>query len=273
MTAMWTRLRCGLFRDAPTYAIALRNLLIGGNLASLSLLAKPRLMVFYASENLFSLRLMTNHRSLPQKHIFEVFPQVERSEILLYNHGSYGNWFNAMPSYIADIIGLAMLCRAIQPKTIFEIGTLTGYTATHMAMNSSPDCQVYTLDLPPGSNASLPVTMQDVAHVELHEQRPYFWDGIATEKVKALWGDSATFDYTPFHGAVDLFFIDGAHSYEYVRSDTLNALKCCHPGSVIAWHDFGRAGVNGVSRWLHEFSKKHAVYSIPGGSLAFSAPL
>jgi hypothetical protein len=68
---------------------------------------------------------------------------------------------------------------------------------------------------------------------------------------------------------VDLFFIDGAHSYEYVRQDTLNALKCCRKGGVIAWHDFGRSGVNGVSRWICELAQEHKVYSVPGSSLAF----
>jgi hypothetical protein len=88
-------------------------------------------------------------------------------------------------------------------------------------------------------------------------------------KVQPLFGDSATFNYSPYYGRIDLFFVDGSHSYEYVRSDTLNAMKCCRPGGVIAWHDFGRVGVNGVSRWLLEFSKQHPVYSVPGGSIAF----
>jgi Methyltransferase domain len=91
----------------------------------------------------------------------------------------------------------------------------------------------------------------------------------AARKIHPLTGDSAEYDYSLYHGLVDLFFIDNAHSYEYVRSDTLNAMKCCHPGSVIAWHDFGRVGVNGVSRWLLEFSKQHQVYSVRGGSIAF----
>jgi hypothetical protein len=85
-----------------------------------------------------------------------------------------------------------------------------------------------------------------------------------------LFGDSAAFDFSPFHGAIDFFFIDGAHSYEYVRSDTLNALRCCHAGSVIAWHDFGRVVVDGVAKWVREFARDREVYSVPGGSLAFT---
>jgi Methyltransferase domain len=107
--------------------------------------------------------------------------------------------------------------------------------------------------------------------VRMHQGiKRYVWEAMdIAGKVQPLFGDSAKFDYSPYHGRVDLFFIDGAHSYEYVRSDTLNAMKCSRPGSVIAWHDFGRAGVNGVARWLMEFSKQHQVYSVPGGSLAF----
>lgn len=77
----------------------------------------------------------------------------------------------------------------------------------------------------------------------------------AASKITCLFGDSATFNFSSFYEKVDFFFIDGAHSYEYVRSDTLNALKCCHQGSVIAWHDFGRVGVGGVPDGFLNFQK------------------
>jgi hypothetical protein len=109
----------------------------------------------------------------------------------------------------------------------------------------------------------------DTTHIDA-ASRDYAFSGTPqAAKITCLWGDSAAFDYTPYHGQVDLFFIDGAHSYEYVRSDTQNALACCHAGSVIAWHDFGRVGVNGVSRWLVELARDRPVFAIPGGSLAF----
>jgi Methyltransferase domain len=91
-----------------------------------------------------------------------------------------------------------------------------------------------------------------------------------TARIHRLLGDSATFDFSPYARNIDLFFIDGAHTYEYVKNDTLKALECCHPGSVIAWHDYGRMGINGVTRWLHEFVRSHfPVYRVPNGSLAF----
>jgi len=40
---------------------------------------------------------------------------------------------------------------------------------------------------------------------------------------------------------------------------------------VVAWHDYGRMGVNGVSKWLHEFRRQgRQIFRIPGGSLAYA---
>jgi predicted O-methyltransferase YrrM len=251
------------------YAAAARNLLMGGNLSSLLLLAKPRHMIAYATENLFLFRTFADRRGIPQKNVFEVFPPARFAEVNLCNTNGE-TWFGNSASYVADIISLCLLCQAIKPKVIFEIGTLTGYTSAHMALNCD-DSRIYTLDLPPYGKSTLATTAIDGIHIKMHQEtKRYVWEGMdIAQKIQTLFGDSATFDYSPFYAKVDLFFIDGAHSYEYVRSDTLNALKCCHPGSVIAWHDFGRVGVNGVSRWLLEFSKQQRVYSVPGASLAY----
>jgi hypothetical protein len=251
------------------YAVAARNFLVGGNLTGLLLLGRPHEMIGYATENLFSFRSMADRRGIPQKNVFEVLPQARLAQVNLCNTNGE-TWFRNSASYVADIISLCLLCRAIKPRVIFEIGTLRGYTTAHMALNCD-ECTIYTLDLPSGVKPVLATTTIDGLHAKQHEEtKLYVWEGMdIAQKIHPLFGDSASFDYSPYHQRVDLFFIDGAHSYEYVRSDTLNALKCCHPGSVIAWHDFGRAGVNGVSRWLLEFSKQHRVYSIPGGSIAF----
>ena len=251
------------------YAVAARNLLLGGNLRSLLLLDKPREMVAYATENLFAFQSIADQRGIPQRNVFEVFPQAHLAKINLCNNGE--TWFRRSASYVTDIVSLCLICQAVKPKVIFEIGTLTGYTTAHMALNCDDDCSIYSLDLPPDSKLALATTAIDRFHVkEHHDVKRYVWEGMGIAKrIQPLFGDSATFDYSPYHGRIDLFFIDGSHSYEYVRSDTLNALKCCRPGGVIAWHDFGRVGVNGVSRWLLEFSKQHRVYSVPGGSIAF----
>ncbi len=169
---------------------------------------------------------------------------------------------------------LCLICRSIRPRVIFEIGTMKGYTALHFALNTPGDAKIYTLDLPKEGdvNPVLKTSLLDNTYAKLHSKsQQYCFEGAdVASKITCLFGDSASFDFSPFYGKIDFFFIDGAHSYEYVRSDTLNALRCCHLGSVIAWHDFGRFRVNGVTRWLLEFSREgYDIYAIPNSSLAF----
>ncbi|SRR5216684_5208625 len=254
-----------------TSLLGFRNLVFGGNAMSLRLLSKPRDMVYYASETLFLYKTLAENRKLPQKNIWEVLPSNNATPVVLAGLAE-DSWFGPVASYTADIVSLCLLCRHLNPKTIFEIGTLRGYTTYHLALNSPADTQIYTLDLPENQmDPQLQTTLVDDWHIEAsHRDRRYIFDGTPeAHKITPLFHDSASFDFSPYHEKIDLFFIDGAHSYQYVRSDTLNAMQCCHKGSVIAWHDFGRTGVNGVSRWLVEFSKQHSIYAIPGGSLAF----
>jgi hypothetical protein len=261
---------------ARTAGVLLRNIVLGGNLASLSLIGRPRQLAQYVAESLFLLKAIGVKRGIPQKNVFEVLQCENIEPIILANlKGDPGyNFFGPVASYTADLISLCLICRAIHPKAVFEIGTMHGYTALHLALNSPEGARVYTLDLPKDRSIQprLPMTLMDEAHLGNRASgRDLCFEGTAAEpKISCLCGDSATFDYSPFLAKVDLFFIDGAHSYDYVRSDTLNAIRCCHPGSVIAWHDFGRAGVNGVSRWILELSRQYRIYSVPGGTLAFT---
>jgi hypothetical protein len=254
--------------------ILLRNLAWGGNVASLALVTQPKEMARYLSESLFLYKSIGSKRGLAQKNVFEVLPCDGIQSVKLGNLTGDQNFFGDVASYAADLINLCLICRIIKPKVVFEIGTLKGYTAFHFALNSPPDAKVYTMDLPKDmtTRPKLKTTLVDDRHfpIRASADRMCFEGSEEAAKITTLLGDSATFDYSTFHGKVDFFFIDGAHSYDYVRSDTLNALKCCHEGSVLAWHDFGRVGVNGVTRWLLELSKEMGIYSVPGGTLAFS---
>ena len=265
-----------LCRFLKTAAVLARNAALGGNLISLSLLGQPRRMADYMRQCLFLYQTYTATRGLPQKNVFEVLPAKDVETVHLGDlrrpTSLYGEpWFHAVTSYSVDLINLCLICQIIKPGVVFEIGTLHGYMAFHCALNTPPDCRIYTLDLPKGQATVLASTAIDDDHIDSHNAiTTYRFDGSpVADKITCLFGDSATFDYSPYGGKVDLFFIDGAHSYDYVRSDTLCALECCHPGSVMVWHDYGRLGVNGVSRWLTELSRTRQVYSIPGGSLAF----
>jgi predicted O-methyltransferase YrrM len=250
-----------------------RNLVMGGNLAALSLLRDPRSLLFYASENLFLLHAIAGRRGVTESNVFDVLGGGDSQQITLANLQGE-TWLKAVSTYAADLISLCLICRAIEPRVVFEIGTLHGYTALHFALNTPDDTIVHTLDLPQdyAVRPALTTTVMDDAHIRAgtRARRRVFEGTSAEAKVVPLYGDSAAFDFSPYHGGVYFFFLDGAHSYEYVAADTRNAFACVRAGGVIAWHDFGRVGVNGVSRLVREVARSREVHAVPGGSLAFT---
>jgi predicted O-methyltransferase YrrM len=261
----------GSIMTARELRIVLRNLATGTNLDSLRMLRSPRKLAAYATECLFLRRCLYPTNDLPQRGVCEVFGVDSSIPVVLHETAASPYWLCPVASFAADLIAMCTLCQILRPKLIFEIGTFHGSGALHWASNA-PEAEVYTLDLPPKCVPALTTTQVDKLHIQEHgngkrllfEQRP------EANRIHCVYGDSAQFDYSAFLEQVDLFFIDGAHSYEYVRNDTLNAVRCCHPGSVIAWHDYGRVGFNGVSRWLHEFANQgNEIYRVPGGSLAY----
>jgi predicted O-methyltransferase YrrM len=79
-------------------------------------------------------------------------------------------------------------------------------------------------------------------------------------RIHQLYGDSATFDLSPYYGAIDLIFIDGSHSEEYVKNDTLQSLKMLKNGSgVIIWHDYD---MRGVAKAINELCRSNVLRGI-----------
>jgi predicted O-methyltransferase YrrM len=251
--------------------IAARNAALGGNLLSLSLVPDPNRFHGYIAQCILAYRSVADKRGIPQKHVFDILAPGDGATITLPRPLGGNLWFSGAPSLAVDIMSLCLLCQAIRPRRIFEIGTFDGYSTAALAMNSPPDAVVYTLDLPGGKKGTLETTVVDRRYVSAHSRvGRKTWEGTAAAgKVVQLYGDSAVFDFAPYRANIDLFFVDGAHSYEYVQSDTKNALLCTHPGSIIAWHDFGKSGVNGVQRVVSQLAGGGRAVVVPGGSLAY----
>jgi methyltransferase family protein len=248
-----------------------KNLVLGANLASLRFWAQPECAYRYWNACLF-LRDAMKGRALPITNIWDAFPDLPTDPEVRFPALDQ-SWPWVDPSYLADLVHLGLLCKAIYPRTIFEIGTSIGYSSLFLAVNSPPGVKVWTLDLPTGDSdrAKHSLTRMDEMVVrDCHKREPCFVGYKVRGEVRRLYGDSADFDFSPYWKSIDLFFIDGAHTYDYVRADTLSALRCCHQGSVIAWHDYGRSGLSyGVTKWLNEFDKVVPISSTPGSSVAF----
>jgi len=131
------------------------------------------------------------------------------------------------------------LAKRLNCRTAFEIGTYRGEMSWLLAHNL-PELRVFTLDLPNLEAA-------DHLALELTDRGQYFdhWDrgvrfaGTAeAARIRQLHGDSATFDFAPFQGEMDLVFIDASHSYSYAQSDTEAALRMLSPRGMIVWDDY-----------------------------------
>jgi predicted O-methyltransferase YrrM len=168
---------------------------------------------------------------------------------------------------IDELANIALLCQQLKPQIIFEFGTFNGRTTLNLAANAPPDAKVYTLDLSADDPIGLTIEQEDGAYHLGRESGNFFRDSPLRDKIEQLWCDSARFDETPFRGRVDLVFVDGAHSYEYVRSDSAKALAMVRPGGIVVWHDYC-AWYPGVSRGLHELLPRYPLKHIEGTHLA-----
>lgn len=148
----------------------------------------------------------------------------------------YGN-INPMEAQV-----LASLVTYFKPQTIFEIGTYNGFSAIHMEKNISEGAVIYTLDLPLDRTHinlknDLIEAHQDILTMDIKTKR-YFHNVEGGNRIKELYGDSLTFDFSPYYQKVDFVFIDGNHSSFYVKSDSENAFKMLTERGVILWHDY-----------------------------------
>jgi predicted O-methyltransferase YrrM len=176
------------------------------------------------------------------KSIFDFLPELKAGRVRVVLEHLPGE---GMTTPVNELAFMAMVTRAVAPKKVFEFGTYRGRTALNFALNSSADCQIYTLDLPPEHKHAYGKAGRVDAWVIESSSRVVGLDYQETDvaaKIQQLYGDSMEFDFTPFHDSIDLVFVDGGHAYDVAARDTENALRMCRPGGIILWHDFANYG-------------------------------
>ena len=205
----------------------------------------------------------SNEKKLPTTTLEDLFPGITELPIRL-ERGLPKVQGNVTVDELAVI---ALLCQQKKPQIIFEFGTFNGRTTLNLAANAPPDAKVYTLDLGADDKTDLTSDQEDGAYHLGKEAGSFFRDSPSRDKIEQLWCDSARFDETSFRRRVDLAFVDGAHSYEYVRSDSSKALAMVRPGGIILWHDYC-AWYPGVFQYLHELLSSYPLKHIEGTHLA-----
>ncbi len=167
-----------------------------------------------------------------------------------------------------ECTGLAALSYLSKAKRIFEFGTYKGVSTTQLALNVEPGGMVYTLDLPEDHPAyELPIPKPEEQAIANEGGKGILIPRDLLDRVTFLQSDSATFDETPYLGTIDFVFVDGAHSYEYVKNDSEKGWRMLRPGGVMAWHDCV-PNHRDVVKYLKE--SPYDVKMIGGTALAFA---
>src|SRR5258708_21708552 len=170
---------------------------------------------------------------------------------------------------LPDLAAMAALTQKKRPKQIFEIGTFEGLTATVFIKNAGSDAFLHTLDLPPGRN-DIPRTKRSY---EAHSISAPYVSGFLIDafgirqQVQAHWGDSAVFDFQPYRNAIDLFFVDGAHTEDYVALDSSRAFECQASEGWVLWH---YCFTPQLVKVLKQIAQTKKIYQIRGTNLALA---
>ena len=174
-----------------------------------------------------------------------------------------------------DVESWILAVLAKRARRLFEFGTCTGKTTYLWAVNSPAEARITTLTLPPDATDTLVRSGDvDAIAVDIAAQESvctdFLYSGTEAEhKVAQLFGDSLAFDETPHVGACDIVFVDGAHSYTYVASDTQKALRMVRRGGIVLWHDYygPHGGAPDVYRLLTELAARLPLVHLEGTAL------
>ena len=205
-------------------------------------------------------------RFLKEIDLYELIHPDKTSSKIVIDNWSYkqGN------VSLYELYCICSIAGYFQPASIFEIGTFDGRTTLHMALNTGDKTRIHTLDMAPEELLNVALKL-DTGDPQLVDKKGFsvgqcFLDQNASGKIIQHLSDSAKFDFSVFKNQIDMFFIDGAHSYDYVESDTKNALTSLRDNGMILWHDYGN--ILDVVDYLNALSKSMPVYRIKYTSIA-----
>lgn len=121
-----------------------------------------------------------------------------------------------------------------RPKTILEIGTGAGGTLALFHLFAPPDATIVSVDLWGGAfGAGYPPWKRLLFKCfKQHDQRQVLLYG-NSHKVRTRERIRRALGGQP----IDLFFIDGDHTYHGVQKDFLNYFGLVRSGGIVAFHD------------------------------------
>jgi predicted O-methyltransferase YrrM len=176
---------------------------------------------------------------MPHVDVSELLPEsAEASRIHLV---MYGKTYASISDL--EFICLVKLMKRAAAVRVFEFGTYLGISITQLALNLPPESVIYTLDLPDDSTSTrLSIDDPHEAAITLEKRRGSLIPPDVKPRITFLQQDSAAFDESPHAGTIDFVFVDGAHSYDYVKNDSEKGWRMLRSGGIMAWHDVRTPG-------------------------------
>lgn len=225
--------------------------------------------VFQSKDRIYLAQSGWTEGALPRVSLQQVLLGCETIDIKMVQAANR-TWMTSIT--LEELCCVLVFEKWIGASRILEIGTADGNTALCLAANA--EGVVVTVDLPldwnPKDHQSTLAYSQCWINITSRENvGKQFRDHPLGHNIRQVYGDSALLDWNELGGPFDLVFIDGCHGYEYVRSDTENALGHLSTGGGIVWHDYGMIrDVSDVVDWVANESKDLEVYALEGTRLA-----
>ena len=130
-----------------------------------------------------------------------------------------------------DYAFLLILAKKLNLKTYLEIGT---YIGTSINIMSSICERCYGITAPIGATYS----MREWCRAR---NIPDYSSALTQkDNIRMFYANSREFDFSLINDDIDLFFIDGDHSYNGVFCDTINIFKIKKESAIVVWHDFSQ---------------------------------
>ena len=175
---------------------------------------------------------------------------------------------------LLDTAVLLALAKLVQPKAYFEFGTYLGVQLLNIIANLEPSARAYTLDLDETSagkaeqhESDRPLTLEHLQSQDILAFRHSSYES----QITRLFGDSNTFDFSPYDRRINMIFVDGGHDLRTLRSDTENSFRMLsdnHKG-CIAWHDYGNPVYPHLKTYLDELSETRDMFFVEESMVAF----
>lgn len=132
-------------------------------------------------------------------------------------------------SLLTDLALLKSLAACYINCDYLEIGTWRGESILNV-LDTGANC------------TSINLSPQDIIAMGLNEKYAHLHGCLISDKtrIKSVYANSLTFDFSSLNQKYDLIFVDGDHTYDAVKSDSSKVFELLKDeNSIIVWHDYG----------------------------------